>query len=177
MKKIVELTFLIVLVVVFIVLSSRVIPHLSEKYTFSENAGDAEHDFTVLDRNGAAVSFSDLAGKPTVIIFWATWCEPCKAELAKFEEFYGKYGGSVNFMMVDLTDGSKETISKARSFIEDSGYTCPVYFDVYSDAIAAYGSGSIPTTVFIDSKGDALVSHVGAIGRRTFELYIGYLVT
>ena len=50
------------------------------------NAGDVAPDFTVEMLDGSKVTLSALQGKPTLLIFWATWCPPSRLELAKLQE-------------------------------------------------------------------------------------------
>lgn len=111
-------------------------------------------DFTVLDKDGNSVNLSDYIGKPLVVNFWASWCPPCKSEMPDFNEVYKEMGEEITFMMVDMTDGSRETIEKAQSFVEDKGYSFPVYFDTKQDAAYTYKVYSIPTTLFIDKDGN-----------------------
>ncbi|MBR3806430.1 MAG: TlpA family protein disulfide reductase [Clostridia bacterium] len=126
-------------------------------------------DFTVYDSEGNAVRFSDLLGKPTVLNFWASWCGPCRSEMPDFEEKYLELSGEVSFVMVNLTSGSRETLSAAKSFIADRGYTFPVYFDTEGDAALAYQVYSIPTTFFIDAEGNLVAQATGAIDAETLQ--------
>ena len=85
-------------------------------------------DFTVTDREGNTVKLSEFFGKPIIINFWATWCGPCKSELPVFDEAYRKYGEGVTFLMVNLTDGYRDTVEAVKAFIEDNDYTFPRIF-------------------------------------------------
>lgn len=123
----------------------------------------AAPDFTVYDIDGNAVSLSDFIGKPVIINFWASWCGPCKMEMPEFEEKYKELGGDVHFLMVNMTDGNRETRETAISFIEESGYTFPVCFDTDQDAAYTYGVYSIPSTYFIGADGSAVAMAQGAI--------------
>ena len=123
----------------------------------------AAPDFTVYDIDGDAVSLSDFIGKPVIINFWASWCGPCKMEMPEFEEKYEELGGDIQFLMVNLTDGNRETIDTASAFIEESGYTFPLYFDTDQDAAYTYGVYSIPSTYFIGADGSAVAMAQGAI--------------
>ena len=120
-------------------------------------------DFTVTDRDGNAVKLSDFFGKPIVLNFWASWCGPCKYEMPDFEEAYKELGEDVVFLMVNLTDGYSETVGSAKAFLEEAGYTFPVYFDTLSEGAMTYQVYSIPCTYFLDRNGALVTRNVGMI--------------
>lgn len=116
-------------------------------------------EFTVTDEEGSAVRFSDKIGKPIVLNFWASWCPPCKNEMPDFESAYAAYGDRVEFMMINMTDGNRETVDIAKAYIEKMGYTFPVYYDTAYEVAIAYSVYSLPTTYFIDAEGN-LIAHI-----------------
>ena len=126
-------------------------------------------DFTVYDLDGNPVSLSDYFGKPIVLNFWASWCGPCKMELPDFQETYDELGGDVQFLIVSLTDGSRETVETASAYLKEQGYTLPAYYDTQLSAAAAYGVNAIPCTYFIDAQGRAVARSSGAIDAQTLR--------
>lgn len=134
----------------------------------NENEPVRAPDFTVYDADGNEVKLSDFVGKPTVLNFWASWCGPCKIEMPDFNEKYLELGDTVNFLMVNLTEG-RETVEAAKEFLAGTEYTFPVYFDTESDAAITYGVYSIPTTYFIDAKGNLIAQATGAINAETLQ--------
>ncbi len=124
-------------------------------------------DFKVYDAEGNAVNLSDFFGKPIILNFWASWCGPCKMEMPDFDEAYKEYGEEVHFLMVNSTAGSNETLETAQKFIEDTGYSFPVFFDTEANAAMAYGVNALPTTYFIDEEGHAIARAQGAIDMDT----------
>ena len=126
-------------------------------------------DFTVYDREGNPHKLSDFFGKPIVLNFWASWCGPCKMEMPDFQEKYLELGEEVQFLMVNLTDGQRETVEVASAFIDSQGYTFPVFYDTTTEAAYTYGVYSIPTSYFINAKGEPIAQAQGAIDAATLQ--------
>ena len=76
----------------------------------------------VYDENGNKVNLYEHAGKPMVINFWTSWCEPCKEEMPYFEAAYKKYGDNVQFFMINATGDPDETVEKGASIIKKVPY-------------------------------------------------------
>ncbi|MDO4601872.1 MAG: TlpA disulfide reductase family protein [Eubacteriales bacterium] len=134
-----------------------------------ENVVKTVPDFTMTDASGEEVKLSDFFGKPVVLNFWASWCGPCKSEMPHFEDAYQKYGENINFVIVNLTDGARETKEKASEFIEEQGYTFPVYFDTNTEGAMTYGTYSIPVTYFIAADGTPVAQANGALDAATLQ--------
>ena len=126
-------------------------------------------DFQVYDKDGNGVHLSDFFGKPIVLNFWASWCGPCQSEMPDFNEKYAELGGDVHFVMVNMTDGGRETVETASAFIEKNGYDFPVLFDTKSEAAMTYGAYSLPTSFFINAEGHVIAQAVGAIDAATLQ--------
>lgn len=125
--------------------------------------------FTVYDKDGKPVQLKDYLGKPVVINCWASWCGPCQMEMPDFEETFRELGEQIQFLMVNMTDGSRETVDIAAAFIADKGYTFPVFYDTDQDVAMTYGVYSLPTTYFIDAQGHAVAQATGAIDAATLQ--------
>ena len=126
-------------------------------------------DFTVTDKDGNEVTLSSLFGKPVVLNFWASWCSPCQQEMPDFQAVYEEQGEEVLFMMVNLTDGMRETKDKADAFIAESGFTFPIYYDTAQDAAIVYGINSIPTTFFINAEGEVKTYYPGMMTKEALQ--------
>ena len=136
----------------------------------------AAPDFTVEDWDGNTVSLSDFQGKPVILNFWASWCSPCKSEMPDFDQAYQTYGEDIQFMMVNLTDGGRETVASAQAFIEGEGYAFPVFFDTRSEAASAYGTAAIPVTYFVDAEGFLVAYGQGALSADALQAGIELLL-
>ena len=133
-------------------------------------------DFTVYDLEGNTHTLSEFRGKPVIVNFWASWCGPCKSEMPDFEEKFQEYGEEIQFLMVNLTDGSQETVDTAQGYIDDQGYTFPVYFDTDYSAAIAYSVSAVPATYFIDASGALIAYGKGAMSADTLQRGIDMLI-
>ena len=145
-------------------------------------AGETEQkvkapDFTVYDLDGNEVHLSDFIGKSVVLNFWASWCSPCKMEMPDFNEKYLEIGEEVQFLIINMTDGSRETVETASAFIAEQGYSFPVFYDTDQDAAATYGVYSLPTTYFIDEEGNAIAQATGAIDEEILQQGIDMIIS
>lgn len=152
-------------------LSEKIAPpeQLATQPTQQTQQAQKAPDFTVYDKEGNPVKLSDFFGKPIVLNFWASWCGPCQREMPDFDEKYRELGDQVQFLMINMTDGNRETVEKAAAFIAQKGYTFPVFYDTRLQAAMTYGAYSLPMTFFIDSNGNLITHVVGAINGKTLQ--------
>lgn len=187
MKKQVKFILALLGIAVFFLGTSFLYQFLSDRYdpqnvTVTDEQGDVAGDssenstqpmlapnFTVYTEDGTAVKLSELYGKPIILNFWASWCPPCKSEMPDFESMYQKYGEDIHFVMINLTDGQRETVESGAAYVEAQGFTFPVYFDSDLDAANNYQVYSVPMTYFLDAEGYAIARASGAIDAATLE--------
>lgn len=117
-------------------------------------------DFALSPVDGSAqIRLSALRGTPVVLNFWATWCEPCKAEHATLLSAARRYGDRVRFIGVVYQD-QPEKIAKWLS-VHGSAY--PTLVDVGSQAAIAFGVYGVPETYVIDTAGRVSYKFIGMV--------------
>ncbi len=94
-------------------------------------------------------TLADLRGKPALINFWASWCDPCREEAPELQRLNRSLNGSARLVGVDYTDQE----GGARSFIREYDWTFPVLSDPDGVFGARYGFSGLPTTIVLDSRG------------------------
>ena len=127
-------------------------------------------DFTVWDQDGNQTSLKEiLEAKPAVINFWTSKCPPCREEMPDFEEMYQEMKDQVQFIMVDGVGCMGETEESGRAYVEEQGFTFPVYYDKEMDAVINYGIQAFPTTYILNSEGRLVTGGSGMISRETLQ--------
>jgi cytochrome c biogenesis protein CcmG/thiol:disulfide interchange protein DsbE len=105
-------------------------------------------DFTLTSFDGPVYLLRDLRGQVVVLTFWASWCGPCRAEAAGFQQVWRDLDGQgVFFLGVDQADSS----DRASAFIREFGITYPNGPD--TGIGRAFGVQSLPMTFIIDREG------------------------
>jgi len=94
-------------------------------------------------------TLAGLRGKPALINFWASWCDPCRKEAPELERFERSLHGAARLVGVDYTDQA----GAARGFIHRYGWTFPVLSDPNGTYGARYEFSGLPTTVVLDPRG------------------------
>ncbi len=130
--------------------------------------------FYTLD--GGQVDLASFRGKPLVFNLWASWCPPCREEIPNFEIAHENYKEEVEFALVSLQDGDRETPESAINFIVDNKYQLPFYLDSDQQVSYAFMVTSIPVTYFINSDGTLYSRHIGLITKDGLEEQIEGLI-
>ena len=111
--------------------------------------------FDALD--GHKLTLTSYAGHPLVVNFFATWCVPCKAELALIESRYVRLAP---LGLAVLGADQQESVTQVRAFVRAHGVTYPVAID-QGPALQTYGGDAIPTSLFVDRNGVLRAVHIG----------------
>jgi peroxiredoxin len=123
-------------------------------------------DFELKTLSGDTVKLSDLKGKKVMLNFWATWCPPCKAEMPAMEEFHKEAGDEVVILAVNI-----DPHLDVKAFVDENGITFPIPLDAEDKVNETYQVLSIPTTYFIDTKGNIGNKYIGAMNHDAMKQY------
>ena len=122
------------------------------------HAGDKAPDFTVEMLDGRNVTLSELQGKPVLLIFWATWCPPCRQELAHLQEgVIDVFGDKITVLPISRG----EERATVKNFLDKMGYTFPVGLDGDQSIYKKYATNYIPRCFVINSRGVVEYAGVG----------------
>ncbi len=107
-------------------------------------------DFKLVDTTGRTWSPDDLAGRAVLLNFWATWCEPCRAEMPALQRLAQQESAS---RLLVLAINFKETASRAIRFAESTGLKLPLLLDTDGRFAATHEVRVFPTTLLLDARG------------------------
>ena len=116
----------------------------------SARVGSAAPDFTLTSSAGKEMSLGAFRGRPVVLNFFTTWCEPCRDEMPGMQAMFESYvTRGLVLLAVDLGDAPDEV----KTYAQQMGLSFPLLLDQESNVGDLYGVNSFPRTFFIDSEG------------------------
>lgn len=105
------------------------------------------------------IQLSSLRGRPLIINVWASWCGPCRAEMASLDKLSKRYGGKAFKVIGISTDDYPE---KAYDFLERAGIGFENFIDTRLELENMLGANRLPLTLLVDAQGKVLAKHYGA---------------
>src|SRR5688500_5756746 len=115
--------------------------------------------FKLSGRGGKAIDLTQYRGQVVMINFWATWCGPCRQEMPLLEDIYKKYK-PMGFTMLGVNVEPDSAAAEAW-LQKQKPVSFPIAFDTESKVSKLYKVAGMPSTVFVDRKGNIRVMHKG----------------
>jgi len=109
--------------------------------------------------NGPSRPLAGFRGKPLIINVWASWCGPCRAEMASLERL-AWHDEAKKFAIIGIS--TDDYIDKARAWLTDSNATIYQFIDTELQMENMLGASRLPLTVLVDGKGRVLEKIYGA---------------
>ena len=119
---------------------------------------------TLEDLDGNSVQILDYLeeGKPTLIEFWASWCEQCEALQPQMDEVQARFGAEVNLLAVAVA--VSQTPRRVKRTVEEQGHSYPFLWDGGGDAVRNYQVPTTSVVVILDGAGK--VAYTGSGGSQ-----------
>jgi thiol-disulfide isomerase/thioredoxin len=127
--------------------------------TAMPNVGEVAPNFEYTLSDGTRHQLSDLHGKKVLLNFWATWCEPCRAEMPDLQQVLANYGDSVIVLGVNKL----ETAAVIPPFAEELGVSFPLIVNTDGAIANRYGAKNIPSSFFINTDGTIGARRIGVM--------------
>ena len=112
------------------------------------------------------IRLADFKGKPMIINFWASWCDPCKREAPLLQSTWQRaQKQGVVMLGIDYQD----TNSDGLAFLQKYGITYKNVVDVQGKVSIDYGVADLPETFFINSRGIVVRRVLGELTEQTLQ--------
>ena len=131
--------------------------------------GNRARDFSLESLQGDKISLSDFRGTVVLINFWATWCEPCRAEVPGFEQVFRSHRDD-GFVVLGIN--VEETREQVEPFVDSVDVTYPVLLDPGGEVSAVYRTLGLPMSLLLTPDGEIYVRHVGFLSEAALEDYL-----
>ena len=113
--------------------------------------GQATPAFALADAQGKRWSPTDARGKVVIVNFWASWCEPCRAEMPSLQSLTQLYGDELVVLAVNF----KERDDRVLRFAQAAGLNLPMPMDRDGAVAAQWGVKVFPSSIIIGRDGQA----------------------
>jgi len=121
--------------------------------------GDTVREATLQGLNGPPRKLSEFRGKPLIINLWASWCEPCRAEMASLDRLAWLEPGR-HFSIIGIS--TDDDPARAKEWLEASNATINQFIDTRLQMENMLGASRIPLTVLVDPAGRVVDKIYGA---------------
>jgi cytochrome c biogenesis protein CcmG/thiol:disulfide interchange protein DsbE len=105
--------------------------------------------FEATRMNGSKTALNDFRGRPTVMVFWASWCGPCRKEAPEVARVAKSYGPRIHMLGIN----AGEPMAAAKRAAGQMGITWPVVMDPDGSIQGKYQVTGIPLVLILDAEG------------------------
>lgn len=133
--------------------------------------GEPAPYFSLSTLDGQKVSLDQFTGRPIIINFWASWCEPCGMEMPFLQAIFSKYE-STGLMVLGINSSERDSRGDVEGFLEEHPVTFPILLDGEDVKVSGqYGIHGLPASFFIDEDGILRRIQIGAMLPDDIERY------
>lgn len=133
--------------------------------------GDPAYDFALMDLDGNVVQLVDFHGRPVILNFWATWCQPCRLEMPELQAAYSQYQED-GLVILALNQAESPQVVR-KFFYDDMGLTFTPLLDSEGMVADLYGVNRLfPSSFFINADGNITAIHRGMLAAPQIEAYL-----
>ena len=136
--------------------------------TNSAVAGTSLPEVSLLTLDNKTIESITLIGKPLILNFWYSTCEPCRREMPVLAASAKTHSSLVRFVGINMND----SIETATAFVAKYNVLYDIMFDPSGSFIGALGIGTAPMTLFIDAQGIIVDQVAGEITADKLESLI-----
>lgn len=127
--------------------------------------------FQVVDLRGQPVDLKRYQGRPLVLNLWASWCPPCRAEMPILEHAQ-QQNTEIDFVFVN----QGESLALIQQFLTEQKLSLKhVLSDVDSTVLTGIQSRALPTTLFINERGQIVDMRIGEVSQASLASYLKLL--
>ena len=123
--------------------------------------------------DGRPVDLAALRGRPVVVNFWATWCEPCVREFPLLRQAAAGHRADRLAVVGVLTS---DRPAAARDFVRAYGATWPVGLDPAATTAGRWGAVGLPHTYFIRADGTLASHQLGELTRASLDRQLAQIL-
>ena len=141
-------------------------------------AAQSADDPMVIDQQGYRDILARYRGKPLLVNFWATWCEPCREEYPMINDLARQYAPQ-GLIVVGISLDDDGEITLVRHFLARNKPVFPNYRkrpgseEVFINAVNPKWSGAIPAVFAYDAQGQLRGEIIGEASRQELEALAG----
>ncbi|MFF2886177.1 TlpA family protein disulfide reductase [Paenibacillus sp. NPDC057967] len=134
-------------------------------YQFTENYAPAyayqlDESIILQDLSNLSQVTIDYSEKPTVLLFFTSWCPYCNEDAPKIVELHDKYKEFINVYGINVIQ--RDELSEVIDYVEEHSIDYPVLLDQSNQLYTNYGSHGFPSMFFITPNGETIDAIVGS---------------